>query len=310
MSKCGVKLLKNIAAVLIMILVTGIINSASAVDQVISVGSVLNITVLEYPELSKSVIVRQDGTTEYPLLLNIPVDGLTVSELREFMMPLLTRYVERPKLFINISEYKLLTIKIQGAVERPGTYQISSPIDIQGTIAHAGGLENNADLRKIMIIRREGQEKQVLNINLLDAMEGIDAEYLPEMKSGDIVIVNRLTIMSYVRVIGSVRNPGRYIPIEDANVVDMISMAGGTTAQADWNRVYYIAISDRNTEPLHLELEKIISEKAVEQIPVVAPGDIIIVNSKNDWERFSYWVQLFRDLALLASTIVLLQRLN
>ena len=302
--------MQKTVAVLLIVVVTGIMNSTLAIDQVISVGSVLNITVLAYPELSKSVVVRQDGTTEYPLLLNIPVDGLTISELREFMMPLLTRYVERPKLFINISEYQLLTIKVQGAVEKPGTYQISSPIDIQGALAHAGGLSNNADLREIMIIRREGQEKEVVKINLLDALEGANAEYLPEMQSGDIVIVNRLTNMSYVRVIGAVRNPGRYIPMEDANVVDMISIAGGITTQGDLNKVYYIAISERNTEPVHLKLEEIISDKNVEKIPVVAPGDIIIINSINDWERFTYWVQLFRDLALLASTIIILQRLN
>ena len=62
-------------------------------EQLIAPGNVLNITVPGYPELSKSVVVRQDGMTDYPMLANIPIDGMTTSELKELLLTLLTRYV-------------------------------------------------------------------------------------------------------------------------------------------------------------------------------------------------------------------------
>lgn len=283
---------------------------AGSAEQFIAVGNVVNITVLGYPELSKSVVVRQDGTTDYPLLANIPIDGMTLTELKELLFPLLTRYVERPRLFINISEYLMIQIRIQGEVKNPGPYQVQGPIDLQGVISIAGGALNTANLKEIQIIRRDTEGKRTISIDLYDYLKDDRAAQLPEIANGDIVIVPMLTTDSYVRVLGAVRIPGNYLPVgENTNVVDMINLAGGVLASGDMNRVYYIPSERTGYMPELIKVKNLLASGQLEAIPTVKPGDVVIVNEYNQWQRFSWWVQVVRDAAIIISSAVVFYRL-
>ena len=283
---------------------------ADSMEQLISVGNMLNITVLDYPELSKSVVVRQDGTTDYPMLANIPIDGLKITELHELLMPLLTRYVERPRLFINIAEFVMLQIRVQGEVVNPGPYQVQGPIDLQGVISIAGGETNTANLSDIRIIRRDKQGKQTILVNLNESLKDERAAQLPEIESGDIIIVPKLVTASFVRVLGAVREPGSYLPVDkDANVVDMINLAGGAVQNGNMNRVYFLSSKQNEYMPELIKVKDILASGQANDIPLVQPGDIIVVNEYNEWQKFSWWIQILRDATLLLSSAVILSRL-
>ncbi|NQS97491.1 MAG: SLBB domain-containing protein [candidate division Zixibacteria bacterium] len=287
-----------------------LVPTAGSVEQFINVGNVLNITVLGYPELSKSTVVRQDGTTDYPMLANIPIDGLTLSELHELLLPLLTRYVERPRLFINISEFFMLQIRVQGEVKNPGPYQVQGPIDLQGVISIAGGAMSTANLKDIQIIRRDKEGKRTISINLYEYLKDDRAAELPEIVNGDIIIVPMLTTASYVRVLGAVRSPGNYMPMDDeANVIDMINLAGGVSSIGNLNHVYYIPSYRTEYMPELIKVKKLMASGQVDAIPSVQPGDIVIVNEYNQWQRFTWWVQVMRDVAYILSAALILSRL-
>ena len=284
--------------------------SADSMEQLITVGNMLNITVLDYPELSKSVVVRHDGTTDYPMLVNVPIDGLSLSELHELLMPLLTRYVDRPRLFINISEFVMLQIRVQGEVKNPGPYQVQGPIDLQGVISIAGGATITANLSDIQIIRRDAQGKKTISINLNASLKDERAAQLPEIVTGDIIIVPILTTASFVRVLGAVRSPGNYLSVdEDANVVDMINLAGGVLPSGNMNRIYFLSSEQTEYIPKLIKVKNILASGQVNAIPLVCPGDIIIVNEKNEWQKLSWWVQILRDATLILSSAVILSRL-
>ena len=300
----------HFSLIFIFIICLLLVLTAGSVEQFIAVGNVLNITVLGYPELSKSVVVRQDGTTDYPMLANIPIDGLTLSELQELLLPLLTRYVERPRLFINISEYFMLQIRVQGEVKNPGPYQVQGPIDLQGVISIAGGTMSTANLNDIQIIRRDKAGKRTISINLYEYLKNERAAELPEIVNGDIIIVPMLTTLSYVRVLGAVRSPGNYISVDkDANVVDMINLAGGVLPTGNLNRVYYIPSDRTEYMPELIKVKKLLASGQVDAIPSVQPGDIVIVNEYNQWQRFTWWVQVAQITAIVISSTVILYRL-
>ena len=303
-------MLRNYFSVIFILLICFILVSAVSAEQFITVGNMVNITVLGYPELSKSVVVRQDGTTDYPLLANTPIDGMTLTELKELLFPLLTRYVERPRLFINISEYSILQIRIQGEVKNPGPYQVQGPIDLQGVISIAGGVLNSADIKNISIIRRVKEKKQTISINLYEYLKDERASELPEIANGDIIIVPVLTTASYVRVLGAVRSPGNYVPMDkNTNIVDMINLAGGVLPTGDMNRVYYIPSDRTEYTPQLIKVKKLWTSGKVKAIPSVKPGDIVIVNEYKKWQNFSWWSQMMYSAALLISSFVVIYRL-
>jgi len=265
---------------------------------------------LGYPELSKSVVVRTDGTIDYPLLAGIPIDGLRISELQDLLFPILTRYVERPRLFINIYEYYMLQVRVQGEVRNPGPFQVQGPIDLQGVLSIAGGALNTADLRNISIIRRENETTQTITIDLYEHLKDTSAAKLPDITNGDIIVVPLLTSGSYVRVVGAVYNPGNFIPTDrTANIVDMINLAGGVSVNGNLNNVYYISSSNTHALPQKIKIKKLLQEGNFTEIPLIKPGDIIIVNEYDQWQTFSWWAGMFRDFAYIASAALVISRI-
>lgn len=283
---------------------------AHSEEERIGAGNVINITVLGYPELSQSVVVRQDGTVEYPLLANIPIFGMTQSNLSELLYPILTRYVERPRLFIYIAEYKMVQFRAQGEVKNPGVHTVQGPLDIQGALSVAGGATDAADLRNISIIRKG---KDLETETPVDLYQYFDRDRLrastPEIENGDIIIVPTRSINSYVRVMGAVNSPGTYLPMRGENIADIIFQAGGTSRTGNLNKVFHISHRENRYKSRRIKLDKLIKQGAEAQIPLALPGDIVVVREYSQWQRFDYWVSIMRDAALLASTAVILSRL-
>ncbi len=275
----------------------------------IMVGHVINITVLNHSELSQSVVVREDGTTDYPLLSNIPIDGMSVAELSTFLMPIFTRYVERPLFFVNISDYRLLNIRVLGQVERPGPKVVRSPIGLQGVLAQSGGKNEEADLTNITILRHENNVSETIKVNLLTMVGDSSAYDDYEIRNGDVIIVPMYTFSSYVRVMGEVRLPGIYIPTRNETVLDMIYQAGGYSFGADDKVITHISYRDNKYSSQDINIRKLLKSGKTNQIPDIQPGDIIIVHRRQTWASFSFWAQTLRDVALLLSSIVLIQRL-
>jgi len=273
-------------------------------------GHIINITVLGYPELSQSVVVRQDGTVDYPLLANIPVFGMTQTEFSDMLYPLLTRYVERPRLFVFVSEHKMLTLRIQGQVNQPGIYSAPGPMDIQGALSLAGGPTEMADLEHIGIIRRLGDLERELTIDLRDFLEG-DAPLtsLPMMEDGDVVLVRTMDIRSYVRVMGAVRLPGNYIALKGSNIIDMINQAGGVSPLGNLNDVVFVSRRDGKYRVEEYHLRAMIEAGEDVLIPEVQSGDVIVVSEYAEWKQLSFWARTVRDLVMLVSSAIILSRL-
>jgi len=283
--------------------------TALTAEQRIQPGNMLNITVLGYPELSKTVLVRQDGTTEYPLLYNIPVDGMSVVELRELLLPILTRFVERPYVFINIAQYLQFLVTVQGQVVHPGSFEVQGPIDLQGVLSVAGGPTGNADLSRISILRRQGEKRQEITVDLYLFLRDRSKAPLPYVESDDIIYVPSITSNTTVRVMGAVADPGSYLAVKDENLADMIYMAGGPMDKGNMNRVVHISYVDGRYHTEVIKLKKLIDTGRNDLIPLVHAGDVIFVKSHSPWRQLSFWATLVRDTAMLASTIVLIGRI-
>ncbi|MBC8465971.1 SLBB domain-containing protein [bacterium] len=272
-------------------------------------GNIVHITVLGYPELSKSVLVREDGNTDYPLLANVPIDGMTVHQLQEALQPILVRFVERPKLFINIAEHIQFDITIEGQVARPGPYTVKGPINLQGVLSIAGGTSQLADLRNVTISRRDFEAQRDIVVNLHQFFVDPENAALPEIQDGDIIFVPIISSASTVRVMGAVQSPGTYNPLKDNNIADMIYKAGGPRSNGNLHSVIYISIHDGKHKSELIDIETLINNGKTHQIPLVHPGDVIVVRENNWWQERSWWVSLLRDVALVLSSIVIISRL-
>jgi polysaccharide export outer membrane protein len=113
-------------------------------DYLINPGDVIEIQVDRAPELSGMRRVDASGTIRMVYLGRIKAQGVTADELASFIANSLSdRYLKNPRVTVTIAQMNSHTFFIQGAVNRPGAYQIEGRPSLLTLIAVAGGLAEN-----------------------------------------------------------------------------------------------------------------------------------------------------------------------
>jgi polysaccharide biosynthesis/export protein len=158
-------------------------------------GDVLDISVWQIPDLSKSeVIVRPDGKISYPLIGDIKAQGRTLTQLDDIITDKLKTYVKAPQVSIMIRSFGAQANKVVvlGEVLSPGVYKFSGPPSIAELIASAGGYTKYAVLNSIMVISGDYRSKpDITRVNFAQVIKnGKLSENIP-LKPNDIVYVPR-----------------------------------------------------------------------------------------------------------------------
>ncbi|MFW6129845.1 MAG: polysaccharide biosynthesis/export family protein [Atribacterota bacterium] len=134
-------------------------------DYKISSNDILEISVYQEEDLTKTARVSTNGYITYPLLGQVKVSGLTVGEVEEKITRQLEKdFLVNPQVSIFIKEYHSKSISVLGAVKKPGSYKIpqEKSLNIMEAISIAGGFNDVASKGKVKIIRMEdGKEKNI-----------------------------------------------------------------------------------------------------------------------------------------------------
>lgn len=270
----------------------------SGQTQKISRGDVLEIIVYNRPELSKTVIVREDGTVDYPFISGIPVDALSISEFRDLVFTQLAKYTgETPIITVQYSHRLSIQVVILGQVQQPGEIVMPKNSTIQGALVLAGGATSQAELDKIKVFRGEGKARDTLFVDLYAFSEKGDLGLLPSLQDGDVIFVPGLPGISDVKVLGEVRSPGNLTVPPGTSLLDVLYLAGGPSRNADLNRIRLY--DQKQKEDRRIHLGKLIEENRFDEIPTVSPGNVIVVGHK---PRF--WTNAINGLRTVTSVVV------
>src|SRR5262245_29570354 len=119
---------------------------------------VLDITVFQVPELTKSVQVGDNGMINLPLVGEVNVGGKTPNEVeRELTAKLGAKYLQNPQVSVYVKEYNSQSVTVSGAVNKPGVYQIKGKTSLMQAIAMAGDLNPNSDSSILILRQRDGK---------------------------------------------------------------------------------------------------------------------------------------------------------
>lgn len=115
-------------------------------------GDKISITVFDEKELSLEKIRLSDaGTISYPMLGEIKILGLTVSQLEKLIAnELRGKYLVDPKVTVTIDEYRQFFVN--GMVKSPGGFSYQPGLTIRQAVSLAGGFQDRADRDKIQVI--------------------------------------------------------------------------------------------------------------------------------------------------------------
>lgn len=151
---------------------------------------VIEVSVFQVPELTKSVQINSSGLISLPLIGTVRAGGRTISEIeREIEQRLGEKYLESPQVSILVTEYTSQRITVEGAVNGPGIYPIAGRTTLLQAIALAKGPDRTADESGVMIFRTTGNAREAAVFDL-GAIRSGDAPD-PVLKGGDVVVVDQ-----------------------------------------------------------------------------------------------------------------------
>lgn len=164
----------------------------------IGLDDVLEISVWRIPELSKTVVVRPDGKISYPLIGDVEVYRLTLTELDNVLTEKLSLYVREPQISVAIKEFGGKKVFVLGQVGYPGTYRFKSNTTIIEIISRAGGFDDKAQTRSVILIRRgEGGKAKLRRINCSSILRRANLSQNINIMPHDIIYVPRSMISAF-----------------------------------------------------------------------------------------------------------------
>jgi polysaccharide biosynthesis/export protein VpsN len=134
----------------------------------LSAGDKVRIAVFGEDDLNVTERVSARGTLSFPLLGEMPVEGLTPSQLETLVANRLRGpYLVDPRVSVSIEEYRQFFV--MGQVNKPGSYAYLPGLTVRKAITIAGGYTERASRNKVFVVsegaagqeRRVGQDDQI-----------------------------------------------------------------------------------------------------------------------------------------------------
>ena len=130
----------------------------------------------------------------------------------------------------SVMDLRQNVVELQGAVTRPGRYDLGNSLKLSELIKKADGLMGDAYLNRADIVRTKPDfTEELIKLNLEEVLEeGSDNDiYLQGLDRIRIYGTTEMVPRTYVAITGHVKKSGRYVLQENMTLYDLIFKAGG-----------------------------------------------------------------------------------
>ena len=221
-------------------------------DYVIGSGDVLSISVWRHPELDRSVVVRANGRITFPPIGELTAGGQSPTELgRDLSLRLRDFTRETTQVTVSIEQHNSRSVYVTGQVAAPGRYSFERIPDILQLMTETGGALPSADLSNVSIIRPTATGPEIITVDVSSYMRGQRRTPLPDLRPGDTVDVPSIIGgggvggPGLVYIFGQVGAPGAYPAGDGIDLMQLVSLAGGTTPDARLDEVSIVMDGSR-----------------------------------------------------------------
>lgn len=253
-------------------------------DSIITPDDVLDIYVMDVPELSRQYRVAPSGTVALPLLSDpVKATGLTTGEFSDALAKQLhdSGLVTDPHIVVTIVSSRLKSVAITGAVKMPQIYPVLGKTTLLDVLSQAQGLSDDAG--NIAIVSRGKQGESVSgettqSVDLKKLLDTGSVQYNLAIYPGDRITVPRAGI---VYVVGAVNKPGGFvIKSDDTGMTVLQALAMAQDAKSTAVRAKSVILRQDHDAPdghkqIPCDLNLILASKAPDQ--KLLPNDILFV---------------------------------
>jgi polysaccharide biosynthesis/export protein len=263
----------SFAFVILCALALSLVARAQNESLLIGPGDLLQMDVIDTPEMEQQVRVTDSGTISLAYIGSVNVAGETPSQAAaEIQATLIQKKVMvHPQVTIRVQEYATQDVSVLGQVKNPGTYPITTPQSILKVLSLAGGLTEVAD--RHITIKRRGDAAEVTYYVANDAKEALAD--IAMVHPGDTVLVPRAPT---IYIMGDVSRPGGYaIATNNSHltVLQAVATAGSANKTSVQSHVRLIRSTPDGAMELPVNLNDI--QKGKQPDIALQANDIIYV---------------------------------
>jgi polysaccharide biosynthesis/export protein len=282
-----------------------------AEDYVIGPDDMLNVYVLDVPELSRDYRVSAAGTLTIPVLAN-PVDaaGSTLAQLSKLLSQELKTQglVSDPHITLTVQQSRVYSVAIVGAVKRPQVYPLLTRSTLLDMLSQAEGLADDAGNNVVVYqgdismraSRRTGVatytpeqvQSGTVTIDLKRLFESGDPRLNVPIFPGDRITVPRAGV---VYVVGAVNKPGGFTmkaSTHGMTVLQALALAEDPKTTAKQNQTVIIRNDPHAPEgrkQIPVDLKSILQGKTPD--PVLQAEDILFIPDSSGKRAFSRGIE-------------------
>ena len=206
--------------------------AAPAAEQnnyILGPGDSVRISVYQNPDLSLEARLNEGGSISYPLLGNVKLGGLTVSDAEKKVAAGLKdgNFLKQPQVSILLIGATANQVSVLGQVGKPGRYPlITGSNKLSEIMAMAGGIlaGSGSDIVVISGTRNGQAFRKEVDFTKVFASSGSEPDFL--LQNGDTLFVDRAP---QIYMYGEVQRAGAQILLRDTTVLQALANAGGLT---------------------------------------------------------------------------------
>ena len=193
-------------------------------------GDMVRVSVFRNPDLTTEARVSERGTIMFPLLGEVPVNGLSPSQAGARIGDKLKqgKYVVNPEVTVSLMQANSRQVSVLGNVNKPGRYPLDAATGkLTDLLALAGGIAPTGSDQVTIVSTRDGKTTKT-DVDLPGMIRAGDLARNVEVNAGDTIFVNRAPM---VYIYGEVQKAGAYRVEPHMTVMQALAMGGGLTTR-------------------------------------------------------------------------------
>ncbi len=222
-------------------------------DYLVSFGDEVEILITGSKNALYTSNIDLAGNVTIPEIGLINILDLSINEATEKVNTIISKTFIGANVYLSIKNASYKKISLIGSVNNPGSYLVNPFVTLSEAIKYAGGLQDNASLRKVMVIKNDGR---IIEIDMYDFLVNGDRSKDLTLRNGD--TVNILAAKDFFTIAGSVQRPMIYEHKKGDTLSTLIEFAQGPLSIANLENVTVNVLDANKIVTKRLGLDEVI----------------------------------------------------
>lgn len=243
------------------------------------------------------VLVERDGTVPIPVLGRVKAEGFTLQQFQETITEKLKRYVREPHVSVSIIRFRSEPVFVEGAFRAPGIYQLQehktlldviTAIGLQPDASHVVTVTRRLEYGAIPLtsaVQQPGAKTTTAEIDISSVKEGTNPVGNLDLKPYDVISAKQAEMIYVLGQVGK-SGPLEVGERESLSVLQVLSLSGGATADANVQKAYVLrpSLETNKKTQIPVNVKRILSAR--DEDFALKPNDILYIPRKSGTGEF------------------------